>query len=74
MKNNQKNTDNEFFATKDQMISTLEKLNERNKTFFQYKLTVDYNLDKFIQLIKKTQDSHIAIVENALTPYIEGIE
>ena len=60
--------------TKEEILESLKQLSARNEKFLKYKLTADYNLDKYIQIIKKTSTSKLEIVDNTLKPYIDGIE
>lgn len=56
--------------------SILEKLNflyKRNKEFMKYNLTLNFNLDKYIDIIE-ISNTKLETIENILNPYIEGIE
>lgn len=61
-------------SNKEEILDTLYRLQERNKKFIQYRLTNDFNLDKFIHVINKTPNEKLELVENTLKPYMEGIE
>jgi len=60
--------------TKKDIIKKLKKLNDRNQEFINYSLSLDYNLEKFIEIIEKFSENKLEIIENVLYPYIEGIE
>jgi len=55
------------------ILDSLSKLEKRNKEFLKYKLTRNLNLDKLINIINNTSDTKIKLIENTLTPYIDGL-
>jgi len=59
---------------KETILKSLRDLELRNKEFIKYKLTRDLNLDKLINIIDKTSHSKIKLIENTLSPYINGID
>ncbi|MEA2029136.1 MAG: AAA family ATPase, partial [Campylobacterota bacterium] len=59
--------------SKEVILDALAKLKNSNKQFIAYKLTQNFNLDKLIEIINKTSDSKIKLIENTLTPYIDGL-
>ena len=58
---------------KKSVLALLENLKVRNEDFIKYKLSRNLNLDKLINVINKTKLSKIKLIENTITPYINGI-
>ncbi len=57
-----------------EISATLKRLQERNQEFMSYKLTKDFNLDRYIAVINKASDNGINEIKTIISPYIEGIE
>jgi len=66
--------DTKVFFDKDEMLVRLEKLDKKNQEFIEYTLSVDYNLDKYIDILKKAPSINLETISNILNPYIESIE
>lgn len=67
------NSVNASTISKESMLEKLNLLNKRNKEFIKYNLTLNFNLDKYIDIIK-ISTTKLENIENILNPYIEGIE
>jgi len=63
----------EVSISKESMLEKLNILEKKNKEFMKYNLTLDFNLDKYINIIN-VSDRKLETIENILKPYIEGIE
>ncbi len=63
----------ETIISKESMLERLNILENKNKEFMKYNLTLDFNLDKYINIIN-VSDTKLEIIENILKPYVEGIE
>jgi len=63
----------EFSFSKGFMLKKLEYLHNRNNQFIKYNLSLDFNLDKYIEIIKFS-NTKLGTIEKILNPYIEGIE
>lgn len=61
-------------ANKESILLKLKTLNLRNQQFMIYNLSLDYKLDKYIELIEKISDTKLITISSTLNPYIEGIE
>lgn len=64
----------EVILDKNKIISNLKTLDIRNKDFMKYELSVDYDLDKYSDIIQKAPQEKLQTITNILNPYIEGIE
>jgi energy-coupling factor transporter ATP-binding protein EcfA2 len=71
--NKKENNLNESTISKEAILEKLNTLNKRNKEFIKYNLTLDFDLDKYIDIIN-ISDTKLETIENILKPYIEGIE
>jgi len=60
--------------SKESILERLNILEKKNKEFMKYNLTLDFNLDKYIDIIESFSDTKLETIENILKPYIEGIE
>ncbi len=56
------------------MLKKLDRLNKRNQEFMIYNLSLDYNLNQYIDLMNKISNDKLATISNTLNPYLEGIE
>jgi len=72
-KKKKENNLNEFTISKKSILAKLNSLDKKNKEFMKYNLTLNFNLDKYIDIIK-VSDTKLETIENILNPYIEGIE
>jgi len=68
-----KDNTSEFSISKESMLKKLESLHNRNNQFIKYNLSLDFNLDKYIEIIKFSK-TKLGTIEKILNPYIEGIE
>jgi len=59
---------------KENILIKLKQLNSRNKEFMISSLSLDYKLDKYIELIKKISEDKLETIISTLNPYIDGIE
>lgn len=64
----------ETTISKESILERLNILEKKNKEFMKYNLTLDFNLDKYIDIIESFSDTKLETIENILKPYIEGIE
>jgi len=62
------------FTNKKEILRTITMLIERNKEFIKYKLTKDFNLNKFISIIDKASKEKITLIQDIINPYVKGIE
>ncbi len=60
-------------SKKKSVLDMLSKLDNKSKKFIEYKLTTNFNLNKLIDIIKKTPEEKIGLIENTLNPFINGI-
>ncbi len=67
-------SNNIITINKEELLNKLKELNIRNQEFMKYKLILDFNLDKYINLIEKTSTDKLKIIATTLNPYIDGIE
>jgi energy-coupling factor transporter ATP-binding protein EcfA2 len=65
---------NKSKINKKDILKKLENLNIRNQEFMIYNLSLDYKLDKYMELINKITDDKLETISGTINPYIEGIE